>query len=87
MKKISDYQIISHGHMYPDYFQGCGTAFTSYDEVVTGCGFTEKEAFEDALEQLAQCGVEPDIEFDGEFSDEDADEDCYWYVSVRYNAK
>lgn len=53
MKKILDYQIINHGIEHPDYFQGCGVSFTEYDFCVTGIGGNERDAFEDALEQLA----------------------------------
>ena len=47
-------EIINHGVMYSDYFQGCGIAFTDYTHAATGIGSSEREAFDDALEQLAQ---------------------------------
>ena len=47
-------EIINHGVMCSDYFQGCGLAFTDYDAVATGVGSSEREAFDDALDQLAQ---------------------------------
>lgn len=46
-------EIINHGVMYSDYFQGCGTAFTDYEYVATGIGHTEREAFNDAIDQLS----------------------------------
>ncbi len=49
---ITSYEILRHGVEHSDYFQGCGVSFTDFDHVVTGIGDTEKEAFEDALEQL-----------------------------------
>ena len=54
MKKVTEYQIVDHGFESPDYFQGCGTAFTNFDDVATGCGDTAKAAFDDALDNLAQ---------------------------------
>jgi hypothetical protein len=54
MKKVTEYQIVDHGFESPDYFQGCGTAYTEFDDVATGCGDTAKAAFDDALENLAQ---------------------------------
>lgn len=35
MKKVIDYQIVDHGFESPSYFQGCGTAFTEFDDVAT----------------------------------------------------
>ncbi len=52
---LSSYEIVRHGIEYPDYFQGCGVSFTDFDEVQTGIGDTEREAFEDALEQTCCC--------------------------------
>lgn len=53
-KMIADYQIVDHGIEWSDYFQGCGTAFTDYTDVATGCGEDYMSALEDALESLAQ---------------------------------
>ena len=47
-----NYQLLSHGFDHSQYFQGCGVSFTSFQDVVTGAGGCEKEAFEDALEQM-----------------------------------
>ncbi len=54
MKTITEYEIITHGVEWSDYFQGCGTAFTEYTDVATGIGSSEREAAEDALGSLAQ---------------------------------
>jgi len=51
--KIADYEIVDHGLDYPDYFQGCGCAYTPFDNVVTGIGMNPAEAFDDCLEQIA----------------------------------
>lgn len=45
------FEIIDHGWDNPDYFQGCGVAFTQWQHCVTGAGDTALEALEDALEQ------------------------------------
>ena len=52
MKKLTSYEIVRHGVEWSDYFQGCGVSFTEFDEVSTGIGDTEKEAFDDAIEQI-----------------------------------
>jgi len=55
MKKIEKYQILDHGVDHAQYFRGCGTTFTEFQDVATGVGDTAAEALEDALESLAQC--------------------------------
>ncbi len=52
--KLTDYEIIRHGVEHSDYFQGCGVSFTRFDHVCTGIGDTEAEAFNDALDSVAQ---------------------------------
>ena len=54
MKKVKEYQVIDHGFDAEQYFQGCGTAYTDFEDVATGTGETAREAFDDALEGLAQ---------------------------------
>ena len=51
-KRAIEYEIINHGPEHSDYFQGCGTSFTDFDEVATGIGNNAKQAYEDAVEQL-----------------------------------
>jgi hypothetical protein len=51
---IDAFQIIDHGYEEPDYFGGCGVAFTPFTFVVTGVGRNAKEAYEGAIEELAQ---------------------------------
>jgi len=60
MKPIIEYQLIDHGIENSQYFQGCGVAFTSFDDVATGIGDTPADAIDDALEQLAMGGWETD---------------------------
>jgi hypothetical protein len=91
MKTIIDHQIIVHGIEHEQYFGGCGVSFTSFTDVATGIGNDAAEAFDDALESLAQ----------GDWNVDDADswddapnandcrlgehdhEDLHVYVSVR----
>ncbi|OQA09831.1 MAG: hypothetical protein BWY66_00370 [bacterium ADurb.Bin374] len=54
MKPVTDYEVVDHGFDAEQYFQGCGTAFTDFEDVATGIGDTAQEAFEDALDSLAQ---------------------------------
>jgi len=98
MHKITEYEIIDHGIMHPDYFQGCGIACTDYDQVATGIGDNPQEALDDCLEVIAQSGdydlsaleteiedapTEPSVEYN-EDDDEDAEESPYYYVSIRW---
>jgi hypothetical protein len=95
MLKITDYELISHGFEASDYFGGCGTAFTSYDNVVTGCADTEEDAFKDALGQIHQ--QHSDVDTSDIFAEAD-DLDyhpphtygmdsphIHYYFSIRYN--
>ena len=54
MKAVTEYEVIEHGFDHEQYFQGCGVAFTSFEDVATGIGYTAQDAFEDALDSLAQ---------------------------------
>ncbi len=58
MKKILEYEIVDHGVEHEQYFQGCGVVFTKFDDVATGLGNSPREALENALEDLIQCGYE-----------------------------
>lgn len=55
-KIVEDYEIVDHGIDNSQYFQGCGTAFTEFEEVATGIGDDFAEAIDDCLEMLAQQG-------------------------------
>jgi hypothetical protein len=96
-KHIGEYELIDHGIDHCQYFQGCGTAFTSFSECVTGCGNNAAEAIDDALEMAAQAGFEVDGLNERMLADEkrktwpkrpavsvNADE-TYYYVSIRFN--
>lgn len=93
---ITEYDIITHGVAWPDYFPGCGLAWTHYDDVATGIGNSEREAAEDALEQLAQAswatdsnpGLAAEVNALSEVDeiideDNDGEDQPYVYVSIR----
>ena len=86
------YEIVDLGVTSPDYFQGFGTAYTGFENCVTGIGDNAKAAYEDALDNLYQ-------------TDSNADrlrlprkprgirkrdrvpagmEDAYYYVGIRW---
>ena len=46
-RSIMEHEIINHGPHYPQYFYGCGTYGSAFENVVTGCGMDAKEAYED----------------------------------------
>jgi hypothetical protein len=87
-KPIVDFEILDHGVEHSQYFQGCGTAFTSYTDVYTGIGFSAHGALEEALEQAA-CSdwetesVENTLSKKITVPDPEDSEDCYHYVSLR----
>jgi hypothetical protein len=56
MKTIGEFELIDHGAEHAQHFQGCGVAFTPYDNVATGVGNDPSEAFDDCLEMIAQQG-------------------------------
>lgn len=93
---ITEYDIITHGIYCPDYFPGCGTAFTGWDDVATGIGNSERAAAADALDQLAQADWDVDgnpglvaevnaLSDHDEIIDEynDGEDQPYVYVSIR----
>lgn len=47
---VTNYEFIDHGLQHPDYFQGCGTSLTKYDECYTGIGSTPQDAANEALD-------------------------------------
>ena len=87
MRTVEKYEVIEHGIENSSYFQGCGTAFTEYEDCFTGCGTDSTEAFNDALDQLAEVGyaIPAKLEtyaIDGLEVPEEY-EDCYVYISIR----
>ena len=58
MQTITAYEIINHGIEHAQYFQGCGVSFTRFDKCYTGCGTNPKEAFDDALDGIAQESID-----------------------------
>jgi hypothetical protein len=56
MRPIKKYEVINHGPQDAQYFQGEGIALTEFDAIATGVGHDAYEAYNDALEGLAQQG-------------------------------
>jgi len=56
-KKIGNFELVDHGIDGSQYFQGCGTSFTEFEHVTTGCGDTPAEAFDDLMDMVAQYGA------------------------------
>jgi hypothetical protein len=52
---IESFELFDLGSDYPDYFQGFGVCGTEFDHCVVGCASTQSEAFDDLMEQFAQC--------------------------------
>jgi hypothetical protein len=95
-KTVRSFEVINHGVEHSQYFQGCGLAFTRFEDVATGIGDSPFEALEDALESLAQnnwdvSAVVNDLPKDSdlpEAEDDDAEpSEVYHYVSVRVSEK
>jgi len=93
-KEVKDYEIIRHGYMHEDSFQGCGTSFTEWDNAYTGIGDCEYDALEDAFDMVAG---DYDVDYiyntesketfynDDEIEDdtEDKYQGIHYYVSIR----
>lgn len=92
--KLIEYEIINHGMEHSQYFRGYGVSGTRYTHVWTGIGDSAKEAYSDALDQMAvddeQAAVmmptrppgftlHPKVQHDLE--------DVYFYVSIRARLK
>jgi len=56
MNGIIESEVITHGIEHEQMFQGCSTLFSNFEDCATGCGNDAGEAFDDALECLAQNG-------------------------------
>jgi hypothetical protein len=89
---VSMFQILNHGPENESYFQGCGVALTEYTDVATGIGDDAKEAYEDAVEQLATNGWDVarlpkrprGIRQADRLTREQGEHgEWHWYVSVR----
>jgi hypothetical protein len=94
MKQITEFEIVDHGVEHEQYFQGCGVAFTKFEECYTGSAKSAREALNDALEQLASAGEYDVMTAEADLSqalDEMSDKsdvphnghDFYHYVSIR----
>lgn len=86
MKTITEHEIIDHGVENSQYFQGCGVAYTRFEEVWTGIGSSPREALDDALDSVAQADWDTAAivnDLSEKISVPEESEDCYHYVSIR----
>jgi hypothetical protein len=89
--RVVDYEIVDHGIDWPDYFQGCGVAFTTFDECFTGIGDNAQAAYDDAVDCVAQSiddvsALPETVDYLGtdEVDYEEYEEESpYYYVSIR----
>ena len=101
-KRIGEFELIDHGAEHSQYFQGCGVAFTSFENVVTGIGDNPAASIDDCLEQIAQCGFDTEgmeariMQQEGwEVLPTTPDvqtvygniEDIHYHVSIRWNER
>ncbi len=89
-KVIGAYEVVDHRWDGSQYFQGCGTHGTSFTHVYTGCGTSQKDAANDALEQIAGSAefYLPDAldeQITNGYDDETTEEGeaWYYYFSIR----
>lgn len=92
MRTPKDFRIIYHGIEHEQYFQGHGVSFTHWDDCVTGIGSSNREALDDALEQLACAGewdaiglevmIREQSEFPTDKPDTGLDEGFWYHVSI-----
>ena len=97
MKNVLSFEVINHGVENSQYFQGCGIAYTSFEDVATGIGDSPFEALEDALESLAQndwdvSGIKNELSKESEIpvneeNEENESMDVFHYVSVRVSTQ
>lgn len=101
MNKVKSFELIDHGIEHSQYFQGCGTAFTDFDHVVTGIGDNPSEAIDDCLEQIASGEGDIDTEdlkrrileseswkefpVEPQVEDSGEDSELWYHVSIRYS--
>lgn len=92
MKTPIDWKVLFHGVDHEQYFPGCGLWGTEFTDVATGIGDSAEEAFQDALEQLAQgeWDVEPietqqhrDVGILNKSMIAEDEENLHVYVSVK----
>jgi hypothetical protein len=58
MKTVREYDVLDFGVDNEQYFQGCGTALTTFTQSAVGAGDNFAEAIDDALEMVAQNGFD-----------------------------
>lgn len=91
MKRVTEFEVVDLGIEHPDYFQGFGCAFTSFDNCDYGIGSNPAEALDDCLESIAQMGVDvEDLEARIRESEGEppttpvAQEGAYYHIGIRW---
>ena len=91
MKRIAEFEVIDLGIESPDYFQGFGCAFTSFDNCAVGIGDNPAEALDDCLETIAQMGIDTeDLETRIRAREDEpptapvAPEGAYYHIGIRW---
>ena len=99
MSTKQGFEIVDLGVDSPDYFQGFGTSFTPYEHCVVGIGDTASEAYQDALESVAQfedsarimellpdsCGIDNGVDHSDDDPDDDGEAPTFWYhIGIRW---
>ena len=91
MKKVREFEVVDLGIDCPDYFQGFGCAFTSFDHCAYGIGENPAEALDDCLEVIAQMGVDVEdleariTEREGESpATPVAEGEAYYHLGIRW---
>lgn len=59
---MREFKFTYEGIEFPDYYQGCGTSFTRWQNVIVGIGDDIAEAAEDALNMYCQVDEPTDEE-------------------------
>lgn len=94
--RVSRFEVLNHGANHSQYFNGCSSY--GFQHVVTGCGSTSKEAYNDAIEQIASWVDDTDLIPDThdavsgannynvfEEHEENEESEIWCYVSIRYD--
>ena len=92
MKKVSEFEVVDLGIDYPDYFQGFGCAFTSFDHCAYGVGSNPTEALDDCLEAIAQNDVDVE-DLEARIREREgeppatpiAEGEAYYHIGIRWS--
>lgn len=96
MPQVKSYEVKSVME-HAQYFTGGGIAFTKWEDYAVGVGSTEKEAFDDAVNQLGEMGwthlpegnegMGMSDEVDPDIANQEEDGELAVYVTIRVSSK